>query len=130
MILADTSAWIDYLRSGDTPTAGLLEEALDDDNLVMGDLILAEVMRGLSSEVEVGRVWTQLRNLQCEVLGGRDIAMVAAHNGRSLRSKGLTVRSTIDLMIGTWCIENGVSLIHKDRDFDGMERHLGLVVRR
>jgi hypothetical protein len=130
MILADTSAWIDYLRSGNTAAAELLEDALDDDNLVMGDLILAEVMRGLSSEVEVRRVWTQLRNLKCEVLGGRDIATVAAHNGRALRSKGLTVRSTIDLMIGTWCIENGVSLIHKDRDFDGMERHLGLVVHR
>ena len=49
-----------------------------------------------------------------------------ARHYRQLRSKGITVRKTIDLVIGTFCIANGHSLLHADRDFEPMEEHLGL----
>jgi hypothetical protein len=38
------------------------------------------------------------------------------------------VRKTIDLLIGTFCIVNDCVLLHCDRDFDPMTRHLGLRV--
>jgi hypothetical protein len=37
-----------------------------------------------------------------------------------------TIRKTIDLLIGTWCIEHGVPLLHNDSDFAAMARHLRL----
>jgi predicted nucleic acid-binding protein len=37
------------------------------------------------------------------------------------------VRKTIDLLIGTWCIENRSPLLHDDRDFHPMARYLGLI---
>jgi predicted nucleic acid-binding protein len=40
------------------------------------------------------------------------------------------VRKTIDVIIATFCIENDFDLLHNDRDFDPMERLLGLRVRR
>jgi predicted nucleic acid-binding protein len=43
---------------------------------------------------------------------------------------GITVRKTIDVMIATFCIENGFELLHNDRDFDPMEERLGLKIRR
>ena len=42
----------------------------------------------------------------------------------------MTVRKTIDLIIGTHCIDGVHVLLHADRDFDPMERHLGLRVLR
>jgi predicted nucleic acid-binding protein len=44
-----------------------------------------------------------------------------------LRKRGITVRKTIDLLIGTWCIENRRPLLHNDSDFRPMARHLGLI---
>ncbi len=52
--------------------------------------------------------------------------MAAARNHRSLRRRGVTIRKTIDLLIGTWCIENHVPLLHNDADFRPMARYLGL----
>jgi hypothetical protein len=58
------------------------------------------------------------------------IAIKSAENFRLLRKKGKTIRKTIDLIIGTFCIENDMELLHNDRDFDPMEKYLGLNVRR
>ncbi len=56
---------------------------------------------------------------------GEQVAIQAAVNYRALRALGITVRKTIDLLIGTFCIENGLPLLHADRDFEPMERHSG-----
>jgi hypothetical protein len=47
-----------------------------------------------------------------------------------MRAAGVTIRKTIDLLIGTFCIERGCRLLHDDRDFDPMERLPGLAVVR
>ena len=44
-----------------------------------------------------------------------------------LRRRGITIRTTIDLLIGSWCIQNGEPLLHNDDDFRPMARHLGLI---
>jgi len=54
-------------------------------------------------------------------------AVAAARNFRSLRRRDITVRKTIDMLIGTWCIEHRVPLLHNDSDFRPMVRHLGLI---
>ena len=51
----------------------------------------------------------------------------AATNHRRLRALGVTIRKTVDLVIGTFCIERGHTLLHADRDFEPMQRHLGLM---
>ncbi len=55
-----------------------------------------------------------------------ELAVRAAANYRALRGKSVTVRKTIDVIIGTFCIEHGHVLLHADRDFEPMRRHLGL----
>ena len=47
-----------------------------------------------------------------------------------IRQRGGTIRGTIDVIIATWCLENGAALLHDDRDFDVLERHLNLSVWR
>ncbi len=57
-----------------------------------------------------------------------DLAPRAARNYRKLRDLGITVRKTADIIIGTFCIEHGHALLHDDRDFEPMEKHLSLMV--
>lgn len=61
-------------------------------------------------------------------IGGYQVAVQSAQNCGVLRKKGVTVRKTIDIIIGTYCILEGLPLLHDDRDFDPMVSHLSLKV--
>jgi predicted nucleic acid-binding protein len=61
-------------------------------------------------------------------MGGYQVAVQSAQNYRMLREKGVTVRKTIDVIIGTFCIMEGFPLLHDDRDFDPMVSHLSLKI--
>jgi predicted nucleic acid-binding protein len=68
------------------------------------------------------------RGFRYEPCSIRPWAIAAARNYRLLREKGITIRKTIDLIIGTFCIDEGHCLLHGDRDFEPMREHLGLRV--
>jgi hypothetical protein len=128
MILVDSSVWIDFFRNVSTWQTSRLEELLGDDQVLMGDLILLEILQGYSSEDEASRVEKLLEPLDTISIGGRGVALEAARNYRLLRRSGVTVRSTIDTLIATRCISDGLTLLHNDRDFLPFERALGLSV--
>lgn len=125
-LLVDSSVWVDYLRGSRNRGSRLLDRAIGNDGILVGDLILAEVLRGLPDEKMAKLVLASLERFDIVTLGGRDIAVLAADNYRTLRAKGVTVRGTIDLVVGTWCIVHDIHLLHQDRDYDGMEKWLGL----
>ena len=126
MILVDSSVWIDYLRGNATPQAEKLDTLLGTVPLAIGDLILAEVLQGCASDRAFNEVKRTLAALNTVHLGGFELAIEAAQNFRRLRALGFTVRKTIDTVIATRCIVNGLELLHSDRDFDAFEQHLGL----
>ena len=128
MIVADTSVWIDYLRNVPTWQAAELDARLGGQQIIMGDLILLEILQGYSSEREAAEVAEQLELLTGIEISGFEIANSAARNYRLLRRAGVTVRSTIDTLIATRCIEDDLVLLHGDRDFDPFVKHLGLRV--
>jgi hypothetical protein len=130
VILVDTTVWIDHLNDVGTPEVIWLRDTIVHRRalLLVGDLILCEVLQGLSSEREAALVEQALRRLQVVPLVSPDMAIRSATHYRALRRRGITVRKTIDMLIGIWCIEHQHALLHTDRDFDQMERHLGLNV--
>jgi hypothetical protein len=130
MIVADTSAWIDYVNGVDAPHTNLLDYELDHNRIITGDLIITEFLQGFRSEKDYQAAKEIIESLEYHDLSGKKIALQSAQNFRILRKKGITVRKTIDLMIATFCIENGFELLHNDRDFDPMENILGLQVRK
>lgn len=130
MIVADTSAWIDYFRGVAAPHTDLLDRVLSESHVIIGDLILAELLQGFSSERAFQIAAQLMDGLEYRDFIGKDMAMAAAQNYRSLRRHGITVRKTIAVLIATFCMENGFGLIHNDRDFDPMEQLLGLRVLR
>jgi len=130
MIVVDTSAWIDYVRGIDAPHTNLLDRELDNSCIITGDLIIAEFLQGFRSEREYEDAKKMMDRLEYHDLVGKEIALQAARNFRRMRKCGITVRKTVDVIIATFCIENGYELLHNDRDFDPMETILGLRVRR
>ena len=126
MILVDSSVWIDFLRGAPTPQADKLDSLLGVVPLAIGDLILAEVLQGCTSDREFNEVRRLLSSLSIVNLGGMDLAEESARNFRRLRAMGVTVRKTIDTVIATRCIMGRYELLHNDRDFDAFEAHLGL----
>lgn len=130
MIVADTSAWIDYVRGVDANHTNILDYELLHNRIITGDLIITEFLQGFREESDFKAAKQLMDSLEYRDFVGRDIALRAAVNFRKLRKTGITVRKTIDVIIATFCIENGYALIHNDRDFDPIEKQLGLRVRR
>ena len=127
-MLVDTSVWVDYFNGVATTQSNQLDELLGSGRILLGDLILAELLQGFASDKGYRRARDLLLDLPYADLVGKSVALAAADNYRKLRSRGFTVRKTIDVIIGTYCVLNGHDLLHSDRDFDAMEQNLGLRV--
>jgi len=128
VILVDSSVWIDFFRNQPTAQAEWLDRNLGVESFVVGDLILAEVLRGFKDERGFNEARRLLGQLTQVALCGEEIAIEAAKNFRKLRAHGVTVRGTIDLIIATRCLADGFRLLHNDRDFEGFQERLGLQV--
>ena len=128
MILVDSSVWIAHLKGHETSATARLRMLATRQPLLIGDLILLEVLQGARNEAHATRIERGLRRYAIVPLLDDDLASRAARNYRVLRRIGVTLRKTADLVIGTYCIERGHALLHDDRDFDAMQKHLGLLV--
>ena len=127
MIVVDSSVWIGFLNGRNVPPVQRLRAILGTDEIIVGDLMLCEVLQGLEGERAAREVEALLRRFEIVSMAGDAIAVVAARNFRALRRRGITIRKTIDLLIGAWCIENRRPLLHDDSDFYPMARYLGLI---
>jgi predicted nucleic acid-binding protein len=128
VILVDSSVWIDHFRGIDTPQVSLLDRVLASEPVAIGDLILVEVLQGFTNDRDFNQARRLLTALTVIEIGGAGIAVQTAQNFRRLRALGITVRKTIDTLIATRCIVDGLTLLHSDRDFDPFAQHLGLRV--
>lgn len=128
MVVADSSVWIDFFAGVDSPARATLRQLLRDGEvrIVVPDLVLFEVLRGFRSEREYRQARALLESLSVEPVGGHALAIEAAQHYRSLRASGITVRSSLDVLIASFCIDRGYTLLHRDRDFDAFERLRGL----
>lgn len=127
MTVVDSSVWIDFLRGRCAGHVARLRTLLGSSEIIVGDLMLCEVLQGLESERAVQEVESLLRRFDIVPMASEAIAVKAARNFRLLRGRGITIRKTIDLLIGTWCIEHRRPLLHNDSDFRPMAQHLGLI---
>jgi predicted nucleic acid-binding protein len=132
MILVDSSVWIDFFNGRQVPAVSQLSDLLQDGSapLVMADLVLFEVLRGFRHEQDFNAARRTLSALPVVAIGGEDEALRAAQHYRNLRAHGHTVRSPIDVLLASYCIEHDCALLHNDRDFDPLEALRGLKVWR
>ncbi len=126
MILVDSSVWIDYFNGQLTVQTDYLDQILGKELIVVGDIILLEVLQGFKSDRDFALASKSLEVFPLRNMLGREIALKSVNNYRILRKKGITIRKTIDIVIGTFCIENNLKLLHSDKDFEPLSQFLHL----
>ena len=117
MILVDSSVWIDFFNGTENIETDKLSEMPGLEEVVIGDLILAEVLQGFRSDTDYKTASNVLTSLTVHDLLGKELAIKSANNFRKLRKKGITIRKTADVIIATYCIENKIPLLFTDKDF-------------
>jgi predicted nucleic acid-binding protein len=126
--IVDSTVWVDYFRGRATAQTDWLDRHAATDPIGLTDLILCEVLQGVRDERVLPKLQKDLSAFQVFDTGGANLALAAAANYRALRRRGRTVRGTIDCLIATFCLLNGHTLLHDDRDYDAFEEELGLAV--
>ena len=124
MVLIDTSVLIDFLRNRANEKTELLEEILAR-RIPWGinDFIYQEILQGAKSETEFESLKEYFETVPFYFLrqGKASYERAALLNVRC-RKSGVTIKSTIDLLIAETAIENDISLLHNDNDFDNMKK--------
>lgn len=126
MILVDSSVWIDYFNGVPTQETIRLDGLLGQDVAAIGDLILVEVLQGFRSDSDFKAAKRSLSKLPSFDLLGQERAERVAMRYRKLRKNGVTIRKTVDIIIASFCIDEGFPLLFSDRDFLPMVKYLGL----
>lgn len=126
MIVVDSSVWVDYFNGQETRETSYLDSILGIEPIAIGDLILAEVLQGFRDDGDFQTAKGLMTDLTVYEMLGEDKAIRAAQMYRALRQRGITVRKTSDVIIGSFCIDAGLPLLFSDRDFRPMVRHMNL----
>jgi predicted nucleic acid-binding protein len=104
----------------------LLRANVPQKRIIIGDIVMVEILRGLRDDREAAAVERALRRFRIATMLDETLAVQAAANYRALRGVGVTISKTVDLIIGSFCIANRHVLLHNDRDFLPMSQYLGL----
>ena len=126
MVMIDSSVWIDQLVGKKTRQTNHLPILVDNSiPLCTCGIIITEVLQGCRED----RLYHKMRGILTDLVYlqfTRDIFIRASDIYRNLRNKGITIRKPIDCMIASICIEHEVELLHSDKDFTPIARHLKL----
>ncbi|MFT7721399.1 MAG: PIN domain-containing protein [Roseateles sp.] len=128
MLVADSSVWIDFFNGAGNAASDALEGWLiqGDAEVLMPDLVLFEIVRGFRTDREMRDAMRILAPMGARAIGGEAAALRAAERYRSLRAVGYTVRSGVDALLASYCIDHDHILLHRDRDFLPYVERFGL----
>ena len=129
MILVDTSVWIDFLNGANSKERHALHRLIEEEeDISITEIILTEILQGIKDDENFRRTKNYLLEFPLQKPKGIETYLKAAKIFRDCRKKGKTIRKTVDCIIAAICIENDLTLLHKDGDFDVMETCAGLRV--
>ncbi|HET6748317.1 MAG TPA: PIN domain nuclease [Actinomycetes bacterium] len=126
--LADTSAWVEYLRATGSPAHLRLRRLIaDGDDLVTTEVVVMELLAGASND-ELARLGRLLGRFELLPVQGLADFEAAAGLYRRCRRAGETVRKLTDCLIAVVAMRAGAALLHRDQDFEAIARHAPLRV--
>jgi predicted nucleic acid-binding protein len=119
VIVVDTSVWIEVLRGGDGDAARRCVELIErGEPVALTDVIYAELLQGVRPDRQVRELDAHLRAFPILRLESLEDFALAAELYRTARSRGITIRKTVDCLIAAPCVRTGAPLLHADADFD------------
>ncbi len=95
--------------------------------IIAGDIVLMEILQGFREDRHLKSAERSLRRSPAVAMLGERRATVAAARYRRLRRRGITIRTSADLVIGSWCIEEDVPPLFSDHDFEPLVEHESLL---
>jgi predicted nucleic acid-binding protein len=121
-LLADTSAWVEYLRGTGSATHLALRETVRAGSIATTDPVIMELLAGVGSpqrEEQLAATLARGRYIAC----GPEDFLVAARIHASCRRAGSPVRNMLDCLIASVAIREAIPVLHHDRDFEAIARH-------
>lgn len=129
MILADTSAWVEYLRATGSPAHVRLRELIaGQGELATTEVVVMELLAGAAAQEEVARLRRLLGRFELLPVEGLADYEAAADLYRRCRAGGETVSKLTDCLIAAVAMRHGATLLHRDVDFEVIARHSRLQV--
>lgn len=126
MILADTSAWVEFLRRTGSPAHLRLRELVGTGELATTDVVVMEVLSGAHDESKLSELADLVAACELVPVEGPGDYEAAAVLYRACRAGGATIRRLTDCLIAIVAIRAGLSVVHRDRDFDAIAAHSAL----
>ena len=128
MILVNSSVWIDFFNQAPTPQRLQLVRWLEGGDVSIGtaDQAAFKVLHGFRNDTARRTAESLLLDLPVTDIGGAANALSAATLYRRLRAQGRTVRSPIDVLLASYCMMHGHTLLHRDADFESLKTLGGL----
>ena len=125
-VLVDSTVWIDFLRGRETEQTRKLEQCLHNrDDLCCCGFVVAEVLQGIRDQKEYVATKRHLDGL-VYLDDDRSTFELGATIYRELRSKGVTIRNSIDCLIASVVVQHSVHLLENDRDYRFIDQHFPL----
>jgi hypothetical protein len=129
VILADTSAWVEYLRATGSPVHLRLRELIDaEGDLRTTEVVTMELLAGATTPEGVAQLRRLLGRFDVLPVEGLADYEAAADLYRRCRTGGETVRTPTDCLIAAVAMRHGASVLHRDHDFEVIARHAPLRV--
>lgn len=127
MILVDTSVWIDFFRG--TGSARILHYLIErEESLCLTGIHLAEILQGIKEDRVHDQIQRHLLTFPIFLTNGVETYLHASDIFRTCRRRGKTIRKTVDCIISAIAIENNLTLLHNDRDFDNIAKYTRLKI--
>ncbi len=128
MLIADSSAWVEYLRGTGSPAHLTLRDAVAHDEVVVPELVKAELLVGARSNDELRALRRMLEHFDVLLLAPRDDLDQAVALHLRCRAVGVTPRGLIDCTIAAMAMRTGFPVLHHDRDFAALAPVAGLTL--
>jgi predicted nucleic acid-binding protein len=128
VILADTSAWVEFLRATGSEANLRLHALIEGDQLATTDVVLMELLAGARDDGHRDRLRALLARCEFVAIAGPRDYEDAADVYLACRKAGHPVRALTDCLIASVAMRTGLSVLHSDRDFDAIARHSPLEI--
>ena len=126
MLVADTSAWIEYLRRTESQVDLSLTAALEAGAVALIEPVKAELLVGARTNVELRELRRLIDGLDIELIHPRDDFDRAVEIHLRCRTVGVTPRGLIDCLIAAVTERCGLPLLHADKDLAAIAAIVGL----
>lgn len=126
MLVADTSAWIEYLRRTESPVDLALTAAVDAGDVTLLEPVKAELLVGARSNLELAELRRLLDGLDIALIHPRDDFDAAVDIHLRCRAVGVTPRGLIDCLVAAITLRRGLPLLHADRDLAAIAAVIGI----